>query len=217
MMLLRFLLDKRNINMGGVDYYSSPIEFPLEELKKKHSIIDESCLCGMLSGLQNEHVYIYVKRYDRIISETLFDSFKIENNVVTVFNCTTEKLDIYYDFIKKQYKKDFFFVNEENRTVTDNEGHTHTFRKGKYKNRWFLFYYLYGESDGNGGIAKTYEEIFRQLYSGTKKNDRYTDSDKEYVWDLANGLNKDLHEKGFPKMIKNEKNYGYKLDVFNEG
>lgn len=217
-MLLKFLLDKRDITKGGVDYYNSAIKFPLEELNKKHPIIDDDCLRGMLSGLQNERVYIYIKRYDKIISETLFDSFEIKNNVVTILNCTTEKLRLYYDPLKERYRDDYLTVNEENRTVTDIEGNIHTFRRRKYKNRWFLFYYLYGESDEDGGVIKTYKEIFLQLYRGIEKNKIYvSERDKKYVQNLANGLNKDFLNDGFSEMIVNERNYGYKLDVFNEG
>lgn len=212
-MLLNFLLSKRNITKGGVDYYYSPIEFSLEELEMKY-LIDETSLRALLSGLQTERVD--VQRYGKIVEKTLFDSFDIGNGVAKVLNCTTEKLKLYYDYLKSDYREDYLTVDEKNRTVTDIEGHKHTFRRGKYKNRWFLFHYLYRESDSEGGVAKTYEEIFKELYTGKLKNKSYTESDKKYVQNLANGLNEALHNDEFPKMIINRKNYGYSLDVFKD-
>lgn len=194
--LVDFFLDKRNVTKGGVEGFSTPFDFSLQELEDATGIPRDD-LPAMLKVFCKERVTTSDG------PEYLIERISQNANVITIENCTTEKLIKYRKKIVAKSGVNLLKVDQRKKTITY-LNNTYRFSKG---NRWRAFEYLWLEHPN----PVSYRRLYVQLYSGKKKNTVYANKDKKIVQNVIAGLTRDMAKHGFVNIFENNPKQGYRL------
>ena len=195
--LLDFFLDKRDAMKGGVDGFGTPFSFSFEELENGTGIPRED-LPYMLEKVFSKEP---VKTDDG--TEYLIKGFSQNGDVITIENCTIEKLTKYRKKLVAASGIDLLKVDQKNKTIAYLKN-TYSFSKG---NRWRVFEYLWLEKPD----LVNYRRLYLQLYSGKRKHTFYVEKNKKTVQNVIAGLTRDMAKHGFENIFENDPTRGYKL------
>lgn len=208
--LLEFFLDKRNDTKGGVEGFETSFSFSFDELDEETGITSDE-LQEMLRVLCEDQIMTEDGK------EPIVGNAIIQENTVTIKNCTIEKITKYIEKIKRKLGPDLLKVNTKERRVSY-LNHEYQFSRA---NRWRAFLCIYNERFN----PVDYSKIFLRFYNGTKKNTVYEEVNAEGEKDYSNrkevqntilGILRDMRRDGFPDLIENipEKGYGLKSSFY---
>ena len=99
--LINLFLKKRDVKQGGVEGFTTPFNFTINELKPY--IINKKEIIEMLDLMKKKQIDIIT--HDKyIITIPIIEKYEIKKDKITIFDCSTEKLENFKEIINKILK-----------------------------------------------------------------------------------------------------------------
>jgi len=205
--LIDFFLKKRDVGQGGVEGFTTPFDFTVNELS--YCALSKEDIVKMLDVMKEEQTDIIVG--NNVLTEPVVENYKIKGNKITVFNCSTEKLKKYKEKIRAKLEKSLIEINNSDRKIRYKHESWITFSEAR---RWYALLILCNNFPKAVEYLDIWDNIHRIKPFRTRNNHRTDEERKKDIQNIIDGLREKIKKCGIPEdAIEAISNEGYKLTI----